>query len=310
MPELAETRLHKVYQAERWGDTLVVVPLGDAMGFSVTSVNSEMSVIKGLAESRATKHLIVDLSRGNYFGSIVLGALISLGTAVRDQGGRIALSGASKDMQDVLRLMKLDRMWEMFPDRASAMRTISKVPVTEKLWSQRRVFMVAAVIAAAAAAFLLMPQPQYGRAEYEELIALWQEVESRRNQAGIDEWSRLQRKCQNRIEEMVRVLEQRNRQRGSKGMESFVIFAGRDHLLPSLERSASGTTLEYHRHMVQFYLRCCQAELEGRPVPQGAAQGAAIFSPDVAPPAALPAAAPPAMPTPTPPASADPPATP
>ncbi len=311
MPELAQTRLHKVYLAERWGDTLVVIPQGDAMGFSVTAVTGEMSVIKGLAESEETKHLLVDLSRGNYFGSIVLGALISLGTLVRGRGGRIALCGASKDMQDVLRLMKLEQMWELFPDRAAAMRAVSRIPVSQKLWSQRKVFMALAAIAAVVAAFMLMPRPQYGRAQYEEVHKLWLEVESRRNSAGIDEWSRLQRKCENRIEEMVENLERRNRERGSRGLESFVIFAGRDHLLPSLQRSVTGDTLEYHRQMVQFYLRCCQATLEGRPIPQSTILQTRITTHATPPPNApqsLPMpATPPATVAPAPPTQANPP---
>ncbi|OYW24456.1 MAG: hypothetical protein B7Z55_02140 [Planctomycetales bacterium 12-60-4] len=255
-----------MYLAERWGDTLVVVPMGDAAGFSVTAVASEMSVVKSLVESEATKHLVVDLSRGNYFGSIVLGNLISLGTVIRDRGGRIALCGASTDMQDVLRLMKLEQMWEMYPDRTAAMRVISDIPVGQKLWSQRKVFAIIAALVVAMLIFIYAPRPKYGRSQYEELSKMWQEVESRRALAGVDEWQRLRQKTEKRINAIVDQLESRNRQRGPKGVESYVIFAGRDHLVPSMG-SESQDLIDYHRRMVQYYLRCCEATMEGRPLP-------------------------------------------
>lgn len=267
MPTIPQTELHRVYLAERWGDTMVVIPRGDAVGFSVTAVNVEIATIKGLAETGTTRHLVVDLAGGNYFGSIVLGALIELGTIVRDRGGRIALCGASNDMLDVLRLMKLDRMWEIFPDREQALRKIAAIPMSERLWARRRSLLWLATIAIVAGVIAFLPEPQYGRSQYRELAELWQEVESRRGQAGVEEWARLEHKCRNRLERIVSELKAIGDRRALVGAEPFVLYAARDYWLPSMRRGGNHEETEEYRQLVIYNFRCAEARLAKRPLP-------------------------------------------
>ena len=108
MPRLAHIDPHTISPVEIWGDTLVVIPRGDAAGFNPTAVNTELATITDLAQTPPVKHLVIDFGEANYFGSIVIGALVQLAQAVRNRGGRIALCGLSEDMQQVIRLMKLE----------------------------------------------------------------------------------------------------------------------------------------------------------------------------------------------------------
>lgn len=269
MPPIAQTRLHRVYLAERWGDTLVVFPRGDAAGFTVSAVNTEMASIMSLAETGGTKHLIIDLSGGNYFGSVVLGALIQLGTAVRSRGGRIALCGASADMQDILRLMKLDQMWEMFADRSAALRNVATIPLNEQLWAQRRKFAWLATIVICALLYWYLPRPKYGRAEYEVANELWSEVQSKFDMAGEDEWNRLKTKCDNRLKPIIEKLEAADKRRLLYDAEPFVLSAIRDYWPAVMNRRADPNVVEAAERLVQHFLRCAEAELENRPLPSG-----------------------------------------
>ncbi len=267
MPVVQATRRHQIYLVERWGDTLVVGPRGDAAGFSLQVVNQEMATVLGVIEASDTKHLVIDLSRANYFGSVVLGALIQMGNAVRQRGGRVAMCGASSDMQDVLRLMKLDQMWEPYRDLRAALGKVAKIPVREQLWGQRKLLGSLALILAAIGGYLLLPTPKYAKDEYAVVKALWTEVLDRRAMAGEDEWERLAKKCRNRVEPIVKRLDAYNRRRGSKGAEPFVIYAARDHLLPALNRGIPTSEWDYHRELGLYFLRCAEAALENRPIP-------------------------------------------
>jgi anti-anti-sigma factor len=267
MPVVQATRRHQIYLVERWGDTLVVGPRGDAAGFSLQVVNQEMATVLGVIEASDTKHLVVDLSRANYFGSVVLGALIQMGNAVRQRGGRVAMCGASGDMQDVLRLMKLDQMWEPFRDLRAALGKVAKIPVREQLWGQRKLIGGLCFVLAAIGGYLLLPPPKYAKEEYAVVKELWTEVRDRRAMAGVDEWERLTKKCRNRVEPLVVRLDRLNRRRGSRGAEPFVIYAARDHLIPALDRTLPPNEWEYHQELGLYFLRCAEAALENRPIP-------------------------------------------
>lgn len=268
MPELTETRLNRVYPAERWGNTLVVSPKGDAAGFSVTSVNTEMAVITSLFDRAELKHLVIDLSSGNYFGSVVLGALVQLGTAVRNRGGRIAMAGASTDMQDILRLMKLDQMWELYADRQAALRAIADIPVGERLWARRKFFVAAFIAAGVVAAVIWMPRPVPGHSQYAKMQELWREVESKRLTATSEEWARLKQRCEKLLLPLVKELESASKQRGMRGAELDLLLIARDHWLQSMDRTGPPQSAEMNRRYALFHFRCAEALLNNRPRPE------------------------------------------
>lgn len=267
MPELTETRLNRVYPAERWGNTLVVIPKGDAAGFSVTSVNTEMAVITTLFDRAELKHLVIDLSSGNYFGSVVLGALVQLGTAVRNRGGRIAMAGASTDMQDILRLMKLDQMWELYADRQAALRAIADIPVGERLWARRKFFVGGLIAAGVVAAIIWMPRPVPGHSQYAQMQELWREVESKRLTGTSEEWARLKQRCEKLLQPIVKELESSSKQRGLRGAELDLLLIARDHWLQSMDRTGPPHSTEMARHYAIFHFRCAEALLNNRPRP-------------------------------------------
>jgi len=208
MPATEKLRDHRVLEVDLFGDTLVVIPAGDAVGFGLNVVNNEVAKVLEVAKSSRVKHLVIDLGRANYFGSVMIGEFMRLGVAVRERGGRIALCGASADMQDVLRIMKLDSMWEIFPRLDDAVRAIARVPFREHLWRKRRWFAAAGLIAAGIALYILIPRPQYDRMYYPEVKKIWMEIgELQRRQASDTEWEIFISKSQEKLAPIVARLE-------------------------------------------------------------------------------------------------------
>jgi anti-sigma B factor antagonist/stage II sporulation protein AA (anti-sigma F factor antagonist) len=265
MTALREAAEHQLFLVEQHGDTVVVTPRGDAVGFTAYSVNAEQSVVTEILKRESVKHLVVDLSGSNYFGSIVLGALIHMGQLVRGRRGRIALAGASSDMEDVLRLMRLDSLWELFHDRRAALRAIAAIPFRERLWALRRSAMALLVIAAVALAIVYFPRPDYGKRYYIEIAQLWREALAKRPTAGDEEWERYLKRTEAKLEPIIRHMDRRSRSGIFSETELYLTYAARDHWRPALGRSSPDA--ETHARMVQYFLDCAAATIEHRVPP-------------------------------------------
>ncbi len=265
MPILPETAEHQLFRMEIWGDTAVIVPRGDAVGFTAQAVNSELTRIHEILRRDAVKHLIVDLGSANYFGSIVLGAVVQLGQVIQAKHGRIALAAASEDMQDVLRLMKLDTMWEFYPTEKSALRSMARIPLAQKMWARRRIAASFLILAAIILGFIYFPRINYGQRYYVEVNQLWREAQARRDLAGEEEWNRFMERSQKKLEPMLKHMLRRSDNGQSTQAELYLIYVIRDYWQKALRRSDAEANFD--ARLVQFYLRCAEADLEGRPIP-------------------------------------------
>ncbi len=256
---------HALYPVEEWGDTLVVIPRGDAAGFNPTTVNREMATVTELAQSPEIRHLVIDLSAANYFGSVVLGGLVQLSQAVRNRGGRIAICGASQDMQDILRIMKLDTLWEVFPDRNVALRRIAKIPFKLQVWAWRKVGAWAAAIAVLILAYVFYPRPNYGKIYYEQVAAQWREFQEKHDKAGEEEWDRFAISSKKKLKPIIDHINKRALSSTWKESERFLLYAARDHWPPALDRRNPQS--EVAMRMIHACLRCSEAILEERTMP-------------------------------------------
>jgi len=124
MVDFERTIPHKVLPVEQKRGTLIVTPVGDAVSFRETDVQREITTLHALVSDPGVHNLVVDLGSADYFGSIVIGAINSLGLKARDDGGRIALCNASDEMLDILRVMNLDNIWFNFESRKAALKAM------------------------------------------------------------------------------------------------------------------------------------------------------------------------------------------
>lgn len=70
------------------------------------------------------RHVIVDLSQSNYFGSVLLGLLINIRQRTRAGRGEMVVCGASPALSRVFRTANLERLIEMMPTREQALESL------------------------------------------------------------------------------------------------------------------------------------------------------------------------------------------
>jgi anti-sigma B factor antagonist len=75
-----------------------------------------------LVENRGHRRLALDFANVQYLSSLALGRLISLKKKLTDLDGRLRLFHVHPDLMEVFRITNLNRVFEILPDRESALR--------------------------------------------------------------------------------------------------------------------------------------------------------------------------------------------
>jgi anti-anti-sigma factor len=118
----------RIFSTERQGDTLILVLPGTDITFADEEVLTEVDeVLYRLRESGA-KNLVVDFGQTAYFGSIILGSVLKLGTRLRDSGGGFALCNLSESGHEMLRIARFDTLWPIYDTRAEALHALANRP--------------------------------------------------------------------------------------------------------------------------------------------------------------------------------------
>lgn len=262
MIDLEKTAHHKVYKTTLMGDTLVVDLQGDAPGFGVGSVQTEMSTLVAFAKEPEIRNLIIDLSGSNYYGSLILGEIINLGQVVREKGGRVALAGVSHDMHEILRMMRLDAIWERYPSRAMAIRSLADIPIQEKLKHYIKPVGILVGAIAILLAILFVPRRDYSKEYYAEMEKYWLEAQKMHEQRVSDpEWEVWNKKVQRHLDSMTSHLG-----RMSNSPAAFYLV--------QVTRNFAGKAFEHHLDpsdlntiSAEYFMQCAKAELEKSPLP-------------------------------------------
>lgn len=202
--------LNRMYPMTIKGDTLIVTPAGDAAGFSPATMRSENRELDALINMPGVRHLVIDLTHSNYYGSIVIGELVALGQAFHRRGGRIALAGPSADMREVLRIMKLDLMWEIYDSLGMALQAIAEISWQEKFWDWRFAWGPLVALLLVGLLWLLYPRPDVNPWAYEELAELYEDaVQHLQTGEREQEWERTRQRLLKRLAPVSDQLERR-----------------------------------------------------------------------------------------------------
>ena len=117
---------HVVLPAKVRGDTLIISPNGDLLSHDPRDFEAELSRLKAVIREAQVRHLVVDLSGSDYFGSRMLGGLISLKNQLGD-GGRAVLCDLSEAQCVGLRVMKIEDQFETAPSRRQAVQMVCRL---------------------------------------------------------------------------------------------------------------------------------------------------------------------------------------
>jgi anti-anti-sigma factor len=116
----------RVFDTESAGDTLIVIPHGDGLGFRYADVQIEANQIRRTLSEPGVRNLVIDLGELEYFGSEVIGVFITMAREATNRGGKAAMCNASQKMQQVLENMKLFRLWPHCDSRDAALETVQQ----------------------------------------------------------------------------------------------------------------------------------------------------------------------------------------
>ncbi|MBL4883374.1 MAG: STAS domain-containing protein [Planctomycetaceae bacterium] len=103
---------------------VVITPLGDTLSYREVDLQREAGEIKDLLKEKEVLRLVLDLGSSNYFGSNMIGMINSFGLQVKEQGGQMVICNASDDMEAILKVMKLDTLWTLYPTQAKAIKAL------------------------------------------------------------------------------------------------------------------------------------------------------------------------------------------
>ena len=122
---LESTRHNKVFAAEHAGDTLIVIPLGDAHDFHYGDVHTESNKVRRLLEEGKFKHLVVDMGSAPIFTAVTINVAVMLSRIVSHRGGRAVMCEATEKTRGVLANMKLAELWPHYATRAEAIMSLA-----------------------------------------------------------------------------------------------------------------------------------------------------------------------------------------
>lgn len=103
-----------------FGDVNVVFLEGSLKGGS--EVTKLHGAIKGCLD-RKTDKIIIDLKDVHWMGSVGIGILICCLTAVKNAGGDMKLSGLNGKIYELLRITKLEKIFDIYPDVEKAVES-------------------------------------------------------------------------------------------------------------------------------------------------------------------------------------------
>ena len=106
-----------MYTVEKCGDYNVITPKQE---INVANADQAKGFIRELVDG-GHQFIVVDLSTTNFLDSPALGVLVTAMKIARATGGKVRLCGPSANLMQILELTRLTRVFEIFPDRESAL---------------------------------------------------------------------------------------------------------------------------------------------------------------------------------------------
>ena len=102
--------------------TIVSFGLETITGLSgLEQINERLRLL--IADDQPAK-IVVDFDGVKFFSSQVLGLLVDVWRKLSDYGGIMLISGINPQLNRVFKITNLDKIFEFYPDRASAVKAM------------------------------------------------------------------------------------------------------------------------------------------------------------------------------------------
>jgi anti-anti-sigma factor len=116
----------QIFARESHGNTLILNPVIHLGSLHEPEIAHETQDLLDLINKSNGNppNLIIDLARGEYLGTAMLGAFVKLWKRVSLRGGRLALCNVSETVEQVLRITKLHAIWPIYGNRDQALAAV------------------------------------------------------------------------------------------------------------------------------------------------------------------------------------------
>ncbi len=115
------TSQNRIFKVETWGDTLIVIPMGDNPNYKYHDVHIETGRVNELIYGHGYRKLIVDFSQSRLVGTLILDAITNF---LRKATDKAVFCGASPEMHQSLTDLRLLTIWPLYASRHDALRAI------------------------------------------------------------------------------------------------------------------------------------------------------------------------------------------
>jgi anti-anti-sigma factor len=113
-------------------EIVIVSPKVDAGSFRYHELHREANSVRDLLTRPDVRHLILNLSQLEYFGSEFIGSLVSMAREIRNRQGQALICSANPTMLDVLKNMSLFRLWPYYETEAEAIAHLRRPAASEE----------------------------------------------------------------------------------------------------------------------------------------------------------------------------------
>ncbi|MDY0167885.1 MAG: STAS domain-containing protein [Thermoguttaceae bacterium] len=106
---------------------VTVIELGPAYDSLDDAALDELgSLLLTKAATAEPPYLVLDLSKTDFVGSLFIELLVRAWKRLSERGGAFALCCVHPFCEEVLKITHLNTLWESFPNRGSAVESLSK----------------------------------------------------------------------------------------------------------------------------------------------------------------------------------------
>lgn len=103
----------------------VVVAFQSASMSDVDGIAQASDKIKEYINKNRPQRLLFDFEGVKFFSSQILGLLLDIRARLLEHNGKVVISGINPQLYRVFRITNLDKVFEFFPDRESAVQITS-----------------------------------------------------------------------------------------------------------------------------------------------------------------------------------------
>jgi anti-anti-sigma factor len=115
----------RVFGIEKYGETLVVTPQGDATGFRYVEIHQDTNAICDLVGREKVENLIIDLRDVKILGSIIISSIIKMARKISEKQGQACFCQAGDSMREVIHSMSLTKLWPYYDSLDEAISSFS-----------------------------------------------------------------------------------------------------------------------------------------------------------------------------------------